>query len=109
MEITDVRVTPYDKGSMKGLASVTFDNAFVVGSIKIISGSNGYFLGMPSRKDKDDEYRDICFPISKEFRLELQEAVLAKFEGAQPKTPPADEKKVEEFKKDAEESDSLPF
>jgi len=108
MKITDVRVTPIDAGSMKGLASVTFDGVFVVGSIKIIAGSNGNFVGMPSYKDKNGEYKDICFPLSKDFRNELQEAVLAKFEGAEKKEPVIDEKKAEEYKKDAE-ADSFPF
>ncbi len=33
-------------------ATVTFDNAFVVRNIKVIEGTNGLFIAMPSRKVK---------------------------------------------------------
>ncbi len=54
MEITEVKV--YQKPSadkkLKGYATVTFDNAFVVRNIKIIDGTTGLFIAMPSRKIK---------------------------------------------------------
>lgn len=54
MEITEIRVFPkegQDK-KLKAYATVTFDNAFVVRNIKIIQGSSGLFIAMPSRKMK---------------------------------------------------------
>ena len=51
MQITDVRVRKVnDEGKMQAIASVTFDDEFVVHDIKIISGQNGLFIAMPSRK-----------------------------------------------------------
>ena len=51
MEITDVRVRKVGgDGKMKAVASVTFDNDFVVHDIKIIEGQNRMFIAMPSRK-----------------------------------------------------------
>ncbi len=55
MEITEIRVFPkegQDK-KLKAYTTVTFDNAFVVRNIKVIQGSNGLFIAMPSRKMKD--------------------------------------------------------
>jgi len=55
MEITEVRIFPkegQDK-KLKAYSTVTFDNSFVVRNIKIIQGSNGYFIAMPSRKMKN--------------------------------------------------------
>jgi len=54
MEITEVRVTLKDSADkkLKAYATVTFDNAFVVRNIKIIEGTNGLFIAMPSRKVK---------------------------------------------------------
>ena len=44
MEITDVRVRKIDKeGRLKGMASVTFDDLFVVHDIKIVDGDHGLF------------------------------------------------------------------
>jgi len=54
MEITEVRVflkeSPDKK--LKAYATVTFDNAFVVRNIKVIEGTSGFFIAMPSRKLK---------------------------------------------------------
>ncbi|OGX06525.1 MAG: hypothetical protein A2Z88_04545 [Omnitrophica WOR_2 bacterium GWA2_47_8] len=54
MEITEIRVfikEGQDK-KLKAYTTVTFDNAFVVRNIKVIQGSSGLFIAMPSRKVK---------------------------------------------------------
>lgn len=54
MEITEIRVflkEGQDK-KLKGYATVTFDDVFVVRNIKVIQGSTGLFIAMPSRKLK---------------------------------------------------------
>ena len=54
MEITEIRVfikEGQDK-KLKAYTTVTFDSAFVVRNIKIIQGSSGLFIAMPSRKLK---------------------------------------------------------
>ena len=52
MEITETRVSPVEKatGRLKGFASITFDNVFVVRGIRIIEGDEGLFIAMPNRK-----------------------------------------------------------
>ena len=51
MQITDVRIRKINvEGKMRAVASVTFDNEFVVHDIKVIDGQNGLFVAMPSRK-----------------------------------------------------------
>jgi stage V sporulation protein G len=54
MEITEVRVVLKDSPDkkLKAYATVTFDNAFVVRNIKVIEGTTGLFIAMPSRKVK---------------------------------------------------------
>jgi stage V sporulation protein G len=54
MEITEVRVVLKDSPDkkLKAYATVTFDNVFVVRNIKVIEGSSGLFIAMPSRKVK---------------------------------------------------------
>jgi len=55
MEITEVRVKLINNKDdrLKAFCSVTMDNEFVVRDIKIIEGTNGYFVAMPSRKMSD--------------------------------------------------------
>ena len=54
MDITEVRVALKDSPDkkLKAYATVTFDNAFVVRNIKVIEGTSGLFIAMPSRKVK---------------------------------------------------------
>lgn len=80
MVITDIRVKkiPTD-GKMKAVASVTFDDAFVVHDIKIIEGQEKLFTAMPSRKTNDNEFRDIAHPINSVMREVLEQAILDKY------------------------------
>ncbi|TWU28263.1 SpoVG family protein [Bythopirellula polymerisocia] len=52
MYISEVRIKLMeDPGErLKAFCSITFDNCFVVRDLKIIDGSNGPFVAMPSRK-----------------------------------------------------------
>lgn len=52
MEITEVRVKLMEEPGERLLAfcSITFDNCFVIRDLKIIEGTNGPFVAMPSRK-----------------------------------------------------------
>lgn len=55
MEITEVRVLlkeGQDK-KLKAYATLTFDNCFVVRNVKVIEGTKGLFVAMPSRKVKE--------------------------------------------------------
>ena len=52
MEITEVRIKLMDEPGerLKAFCSITFDNCFVVRDLKIIEGTSGPFVAMPSRK-----------------------------------------------------------
>ena len=82
MKITDVRVriVKKDDSKLKAVASVTFDDCFVVHDIKVIEGNEGYFIAMPSRKTNDGEYKDIAHPINTETREDLIRIILNAFE-----------------------------
>lgn len=55
MEITEVRVklVRNKDDRLKAFCSITLDNEFVIRDIKIIEGSGGHFVAMPSRKMSD--------------------------------------------------------
>lgn len=82
MRITDVRVRMVKKedSKLKAVASVTFDDCFVVHDIKVIEGNEGCFIAMPSRKTADGEYKDVAHPIKTETREEIIKSVLSAFE-----------------------------
>jgi stage V sporulation protein G len=53
VQITEVRIKLMEEDSgerLKAFCSITFDDAFVVRDLKIIEGTNGPFVAMPSRK-----------------------------------------------------------
>ena len=76
MEITEVRVFPVEEDKLKGYATITFDNRFVVRDLKIIAGTKGLFVAMPSKKRKDGTYRDTAHPLSSEMRDSIESSVL---------------------------------
>ena len=52
MEITEVRIKLMEEQGerLQGFCSITLDNCFVIRDLKIIEGSSGPFVAMPSRK-----------------------------------------------------------
>ncbi len=82
MEITDVRVFPVEEEKLKGYATITFDDCFVVRDLKIISGTNGLFVAMPSKKRKDGTYRDTAHPLNSEMRGAIESKVLDAYQAA---------------------------
>lgn len=83
MNITNIRIRKlHDEGKMKAIVSVTIDNAFVIHDIKIIDGSNGLFVAMPSRKVGEEEYRDIAHPINSDARTSMQSMIFEEYQKA---------------------------
>ncbi len=80
MTITDVKVrllTENDK--LKAVASVTFDECFVIHDIKVIGIGDSLFISMPSRKGKDGQFKDIAHPINAEMRERLSNEILKEY------------------------------
>lgn len=52
MEITEIKIKIVPRGAnkLKGFASITFDNAFVVKDVRIIQGLKGTIVAMPAKK-----------------------------------------------------------
>ena len=85
MKITSVNVRKIEKeGShLKGIASVLLDDCFVVHDIRIIDGTNGLFIAMPSRKTAVGGFRDIAHPINAETRKMFFDAIMEAYENAE--------------------------
>lgn len=84
-EITNVKINLFNKknNNLKAFVQVELDSELVLTGIKLVKGNKGLFLGMPSQKwDSDEEYHDIYFPITGEFREELTEAVIDAYKQA---------------------------
>lgn len=82
MNITDVRVKVLKKseGKLRAVSSIIIDDEFAVHDIKVIEGTDGCFIVMPSRKTPSGEYKDIAHPIKTSVREQIKSLVLAEYE-----------------------------
>ena len=99
MQITDVRLRKVNsENRMKAVASITFDNEFVIHDIKVIESQNGLFIAMPSRKTPNGEFKDIAHPINAETRERIQAAILEAYEAPETEEPEPEADAVEDEK-----------
>jgi stage V sporulation protein G len=73
---SQVRVSLFEKDSLRALASVKVLDAVYLTGLRVIEGKNGLFVAMPNRKTGSGDYQDIYFPASKAMRDELQALIL---------------------------------
>ena len=75
MKITNVSIRKSDRedSRMKAIE-------FAVHDIRIIEGTKGLFIAMPSRKTSSGGYRDIAHPISQEVRTMFEKEILDAYE-----------------------------
>ncbi len=77
MKITDIRIRKtYDSGRLRALVSLTLDGDIAIHDIKVIDGPERLFVAMPSRRDEQGIFRDICHPITADARKELETNIL---------------------------------
>ena len=85
--VTGIAVYPYEAKDNPTVAfvNVTILDKLVLKGIRVVDGRKGLFIAFPQTKRKakkggEDEYYDIFFPITKEFREELTEAILEAYD-----------------------------
>jgi stage V sporulation protein G len=81
MQVTEIRIYPTDEEDLvKAYVTITFDNCLMIREIKIIKGTTGYFVSMPSRKQRDGTRQAIAYPSNAETRNMIERAILAEYE-----------------------------
>ena len=80
MQVTEVRVFPVDEDKLRAYVTITLDHCFVIRDLKIIRGTTGYFVSMPSKKRKDGTYKDIAHPINNDTRRMIEEKIIAEYQ-----------------------------
>ena len=61
MNITNIKIRrTYEDNRLRALVSLTLEGDFAVHDIKVIEGSERLFVAMPSRRDEQGSFRDIC-------------------------------------------------
>lgn len=81
LNITEVKMKKINKGDLLGAASICIDDCFIIREIKLLDGKNGRYIKMPTRKIKNKNFvQDTAYPINNETRLQILEAVSAKYD-----------------------------
>ena len=83
MTITNIKVRKIlEEGRLRGIISVTLDDAVAVHDIKVVQGDNRLFVAMPSRRDDSGAFRDIIHPIDQDVRDEFESEILRAYHKA---------------------------
>lgn len=73
----DVNVRPIaPMGNLLAFANVTIGDCFKIDGFRICSGENGLYVNMPSTQDKQGKWRDVCWPVTADFRRQLNDALI---------------------------------
>lgn len=84
MQITSIRIFPFDTGTrggkIRGIADIEIDHLLAIKGIRILeSKSGGLFLGMPSVRIRNGEYRDIVELLDKTFADDFRKTIIEAF------------------------------
>ncbi len=79
MEVTEVKVFPVEEDKLKAYVTITLDDCFVVRDLKVIRGTSGLFVSMPSKKRRDGTYKDVAHPLNSETRRMIEERIIAAY------------------------------
>lgn len=106
----DVRAYPIaePKGKVLAFASVTINDMFAVNNIRVVNSDKGPFVAMPQAKDKEGQYRDICFPVTSDLRKQLNDTILGAYAAEKEKAPPAKESTAEKLRDGAKDAKAQP-
>ena len=80
MELTEIRIFPVNEDKLRAYVTITFDHCFVVRDLKIIRGTSGLFVSMPSKRRKDGTYKDIAHPLNNETRRMMEDKIIVEYE-----------------------------
>lgn len=109
----EITVVPIEGDTnTKALARLCIDQGFVVNNVSIKENKDGeLFVSMPSVKTNkmdehgNPEYRDVCYPTTKEFREQLNEKIIDSYRQAKDiALDAADDKAEKTPEKSAEKS-----
>jgi stage V sporulation protein G len=83
ISVSDVKVRIIDRSKnskIVAFADIILNEGFCVKNCRVIDGSKGIFVVMPSIKNnKTGDFDDVCYPITKEGRKEIETKILDEY------------------------------
>jgi stage V sporulation protein G len=80
VQITEVKIRPTNGGRVRARVSITINDSFMIGELKVIRLRKGYFVEFPKKRQPGGSYAEIAAPINAETRRMIEQAIFAEFE-----------------------------
>lgn len=87
LAVTRVQVFPFKEGPsmghLLGVASVVLNDQLHVRGLRIMDGVNGLYVAYPNDPFyKGEDFRSVCFPITRQLREHIETCVLEKYQAS---------------------------
>ena len=87
LAVTQVQVVPFKEcpsmGKLLGLASIVLNDQLQVRGLRIMGGVNGLYVSYPNDPFyKGEDFRSVCFPITRQLREHIETCVLEKYKAS---------------------------
>jgi len=84
MEITEVKIYPFDTsrigGRVRAVADITIDNILVIKGIKLVESKHGgLFISFPKKASSKGIYVDIIQSLDTDFTEKVRRAIVDKY------------------------------
>jgi stage V sporulation protein G len=84
LAVTQVQVFPFKEGPsmghLLGMASIVLNDQLQVRGLRIMEGANGLYVSYPNDPFyKGEDFRSVCFPITRQLREHIENCVLEKY------------------------------
>jgi len=84
MNITDVKIYPFDTsgigGRVRAVADIVIDDELIIKGIKVIESKHGgLFISLPKKRSSRGAFVDIIQPVSNQTYEKLRKAVIEKY------------------------------
>ena len=87
LAVTQVKVYPFKEdpsmGKMLAMASIVLNDQLLVRHLRIMDGENGLYVAYPNDPFyKGEDFRSICFPMTRQLREHIENCVLEKYQAS---------------------------
>ncbi len=66
--------------SLKGFADISISGCFIVKGLRIVSGKNGLFVGMPQQLGKDGKWHNRVSLVDEAAKVKLSDLILSAYD-----------------------------
>lgn len=70
---------------LRAIAAIIIDDCFIIKPVRLVEGTKGLFVSMPSRVNTFGEHIEQCHPITAECKALIDEAVITAYEEFMPR------------------------